>query len=81
LVQTVSHAVGDEQRAVLLEESLMIAEMIGVDLEVVAEVWDARGTGDFSYGISVDGNCYRFVFLEDIRYRGESSIVVDKSDT
>lgn len=58
----------------------MVTEMVRVDLEVVAKVWDARGTRDFAYSISVDGNSYRFVFLENIRYCSEFPIIVDEAD-
>lgn len=58
----------------------MVAEMVGVDLKVVTKVWDARGTRNFAYSISVDGNCYRFVFLKNIRYCSEFPVIVDEAN-
>jgi hypothetical protein len=45
---------GFEDWSVLVKEALMVAEMVGEDLKVVADVWDALGTVWVSDGVAVD---------------------------
>ena len=81
LVQTVAHAVCCKKRPILLEESLMVAKMVGVDFEIVAEIWNACWAGNFADGVAVDGDCDGFVRLEDFGYGVELAVIVDKTDT
>ena len=81
LVQSVAHAVCCKKWSVLLEESLMVAEMVGVDFEIVAEIWNACWAGNFADGVAVDGDCDGFVRLEDFGYGVELAVIVDETDT
>ena len=81
LVQTVAHAVCCKKRSILLKETLMVTEMVGVDFEIVAEIRNACWTRDFANSVAVDGHCYGLVFLEDFGNGVELAVIVDKTDT
>jgi len=58
----------------------VVAEMVGVDFEIVAKVWDARWAGDFADGVAVDGDCDGFVCLEDFGDGVELAAIVNETD-
>ena len=80
LVQTVAHAVCCEKRSVLFEESLMVAKMVGIDFEIVAEIWNACWAGDFADGVTVDGDCDGLVRLKNFGDGVELAVIVNKTD-
>jgi hypothetical protein len=54
-----------EQGAVLVEEALVVAQVVRVDLEVVAYVGEAFWAGDGPDGVVVDGEAYGGGGVED----------------
>jgi hypothetical protein len=49
-----SQTLGLDDRAVVLEETLVISQVIGENIEVVANEWKAFGSGCISDGTTVD---------------------------
>lgn len=56
LVDAAAHVVGHDERAVLFEQPLVVAQVVRVHLEVVAEVGEARGAGHVAHRLAGDGD-------------------------
>ncbi|GKT95657.1 LOW QUALITY PROTEIN: short-chain dehydrogenase/reductase [Colletotrichum tofieldiae] len=75
-----AHVVGLEERAVLLEEALVVAQVVWVDLEVVADEGEALGTGDLADGVAIDGDGDGSVGGEDVGDCCQSIVSGDEAD-
>lgn len=61
MVYRTTHICGLEDGAILIEETLMISQMIGVDLKEVPDEWKSLWTWDFPDWFAIDANCGGFL--------------------
>lgn len=80
LVDGAAHGVGDNQRAVLFKQALVVAEMVGEDFEVVAKVGNTAGSRDLTDSLAIDGDADGLGLGGNILDGGKSVAVVDESN-
>lgn len=58
----------------------MIAKVVRIDFEIIAKVWDTRGSGNVSHSVSVNRYSYGLIYFEDFRYGVEFSAIVNETN-
>jgi hypothetical protein len=58
----------------------MVTEVVRVNFQIIAEIWDARRPRNFSNSVAVNGDGYGLVCPENFGYGIELSIIVNETN-